>query len=63
MSLKSSDIDMMETDGQYQLSIGNHCVTGYNYKSPDACYKAYIVKLIKSINSGRDALDKVPTGF
>ena len=60
--VKKSDIEMIEQDGTYQLAIGNHCVTDYNFKSADACYKAYIVELINAIEKAREAMP-TNTGF
>jgi hypothetical protein len=60
--VKAADIEMMETRGTFQIAIGDHCVTDYNYKTKDACYKAYIVELINSIEKTRSALTN-NTGF
>ena len=63
MSVKAKDIDMMGQDGCYQLAIGNHCVTDYNFKTSDACYKSYIVQLLTAIERAESALCKPPKGF
>lgn len=60
--VKKSDIEIIEDDGTFQLSIGNHCVTGYNHKTADACYKSYIVELINGIEKAKQALPS-NTGF
>ena len=60
--VKKSDIDMMEVDGTFQLAIGHSCVTDYNHKTADDCYKAYIVSLINSLEKARAALTS-NTGF
>ena len=61
--VKAKDIDMIEQDGTYQLSIGNHCVTGGNHKTADACYKSYVVQLLNAIDNAESALRKPPKGF
>ena len=47
--IKKADIEMMKEQGTFQLAIDHHCVTGYEYKSADDCYKSYIVKLLKKL--------------
>lgn len=59
--LKRSDIKMVGEAGEWQLTIGNHCVTR-DYKTKEACYEAYIVELINSIEKTRDSLTN-NTGF
>lgn len=63
MTIKKSDIDMMCEDGEFQLAIGDHCVTEGNFKSADACYKSYIIELIKCIDRTRYEANKANTGF
>jgi len=58
MKTKVSDIKMMEQDGTFQMAIGNHCVTDYNFKTADACYKHYIAYLLTGINKAEQALPK-----
>lgn len=53
---------MIENDGTFQLAIGKSCVTGHDFKTRDACYKAYIVELIRSIEKAKVALTH-NTGF
>lgn len=60
--IKVSDIEMIENDGTFQLAIGKSCVTGHDFKTRDACYKAYIVELIRSIEKAKVALTH-NTGF
>lgn len=60
--LKVSDIEMIEDNGTFQLAIGKSCVTGFNFKTRDACYKSYIVELIRSIEKAKGALTH-NTGF
>ena len=63
MSVKKSDIDMMCEDGEYQLAVGEHCVTEGDFKSAEACYKSYIVELINCIDRTSKAVSKANTGF
>jgi len=60
--LKRSDIEMVEEDGTFQLSIGDHFVTEGNFKSADTCYRDYLVHLINGIENARAELP-CNTGF
>jgi len=59
-NIKKKEIGIYKSNGWFQVTILGYCVTN-EFRTRDAAYKDYIVKLLKAQNTAKKCLDSVPT--